>query len=558
MKKILFLAALAAMMTVACTKEQTPAATNPGEQQEPGGDEGGGDDPQPQPGEKTLTGLRSAYTYYVADEALNISVIGKPKKVVAVYSDGTTEPVNAESVFFASGTQIAPQAGDQVVSAVYKSEPISVTIPVIKGTDKGGSPTFATTDDNKWIHDTVGQLNPGESATVKMFVYSSCENNWAAPVVNLCYGDWSGDFIFTRMDNYAWGDSAAACKMDNNWNWGEGESFPGFRPYQNHAQITITISCVSSTSASIRYDVTYWNGEKHYQSYSDIGIGDPINFRFMTEGSYAVVYDVQKPEEGGGDDPQPQPGDKTLTGYACAYNYYVADEALSLDVVGYPKKILAVYSDGTTSVVDASAFTFTAGQQITASEGVQTLSATYQGNAVEVSVSVVKGTDKGGDKGFNTNNTNKYVHDTVGQLTEVGQSATTKMFVYSACGDNWHAPVTDVCYGDWNGVFFHGRMDNFGWWEKNGDIWEAGNTFDNNNRAIELKSDWNWDTFKGFQNHAAVTVTVTVATETTAVVRYDVTYWNGEKHYQEYSNIGVGLPINWRFFTENSYAVVYE
>ncbi len=555
MKKILFFVAAAVMMTVGCTKENpAPAGTD---SQTPSGQEGEGkEDEKP---EKTLTGYRAAYTYYVADEALDLSVVGAPKKLVAVYSDNSTAAVSDASAFtFSDNAQIAASEGDQTFSATYKGETVSVTIPVKKGMDKGGAADFNTTDENKWIVNTVGQLYAGQSATVKMFVYSSCANNWAAPVTNLCYGDWSGDFIYARMDHYAWGDSAAACTMDSNWNWGEGDTFPGFRPYQNHALVTVTVSCVSATSASIRYDVTYWNGETHFQSYTNIGIGEPMNFRFMTEGSYAVVYEVQKPEEGqqgGGDDPQ---GDKTLTGYRSAYNYYVADEALSLDVVGYPKKILAVYSDNTTSVVDASAFTFTAGQQITASEGVQTLSATYQGNAVEVSVSVVKGTDKGGDKGFNTNNTNKYVPYTVGQLTEVGQSATTKMFVYSACGDNWHAPVTDVCYGDWNGVFFHGRMDNFGWWEKNGDIWEAGNTFDNNNRAIELKSDWNWDTFKGFQNHAAVTVTVTVATETTAVVRYDVTYWNGEKHYQEYSNIGVGLPINWRFFTENSYAVVYE
>ena len=562
MKKILFLAAIAAMMTVACTKEQTPATNNPGGQQTPGGDEGGsGDEGEGGGGsQRVLTGLRSAYTYYVADEALNISVIGKPKKVVAVYSDNTTESASADAVTFAANAQIAAQNGNQSFSVTYNGQTTQMVIPVVKGSEGFG----ATSLDGAWTfasENTVGQLEVGQSATLKMFVYSAGQNNYSAPIAELVSADWNNVYADFRMDHFGWlnadidNQKLADSYKSSNWDWDT------FAASQNHALINITVSHSTATTATVRYDVTYWNGESHFQEYTNVPVGGtPVNYRFATESSYAVVYEISKPEgggeQGGGD--EPQPGDKTLTGYRAAYNYYVADEALSLDVVGYPKKLVAVYSDNSTAAVDASAFTFTAGQQIAATAGVQNLSATYNGAAVSVAVNVVKGTDKGGDKSFNTTTANIFINNTVGQLSSVGESATTKMFVYSACGENWHAPVTEVCYGDWSGVFFHARMDNYGWWEKNGDIWEAGNTFNNNNRDIELKSDWNWDTFKGFQNHAAITVTVTVATETTAVVRYDVTYWNGEKHYQEFSNIGVGLPINWRFFTENSYAVVYE
>ena len=552
MKKILFFAAAAVMMTVGCTKENpAPAGTD---SQTPSGQEGEGkEDEKP---EKTLTGYRAAYTYYVADEALDLSVVGAPKKLVAVYSDNTTSAVSDASAFtFSDNAQIAASEGDQTFSATYKSETVSVTIPVKKGSEGFGATSLTTTDWAWGSENTVGSIGVGQSATLKMFVYSSCKDNYFSPCVQLCNADWSSNFISVRMDNYGWDSSWDACTKDNNWNWGEGDTFPGFRPYQNHNLVTITVTRNTATTATIRYDAKYWNGETHFQSYTNIAVSDMVNFRFFTENSYAVIYEISKPEGGGEGGEGGNPGVDTDADYISAYNYYVYDEALDLSVVGKPKRLFA---KGSSQAIDGSAFSFAGSAQIAATAGNQIFNATYQGQSVTVCIPVVKGTDKGGSKNFNTSDANKFIDKTVGQLTAVGQSATTKMFVYSACGENWHAPVAEVCYGDWSGVFFHARMDDFGWWEKNGDIWEAGNTYDNNNRSIELKSDWNWDTFKAFQNHAAVTVTVTVATETTAVVRYDVTYWNGEKHYQEFSNIGVGLPINWRFFTENSYAVVYE
>ena len=549
MKKILFFVAAAVMMTVGCTKENpAPAGTD---SQTPSGQEGEGkEDEKP---EKTLTGYRAAYTYYVADEALDLSVVGAPKKLVAVYSDNSTAAVSDASAFtFSNNAQIAASEGDQTFSATYKGETVSVTIPVKKGSEGFGATSLTTTEWAWGSENIVGFLEAGQSATLKMFVYSSCKDNYFSPCVQLCNADWSSNFISVRMDNYGWDSSWDACTKDNNWNWGEGDTFPGFRPYQNHNLVTITVTRNTATTATIRYDAKYWNGETHFQSYSNIAVSDMVNYRFFTENSYAVVYEVQKPEEGqqgGGDDPQPQPGDKTLTGYACAYNYYVADEALSLDVVGYPKKLVAVYSDNSTAAVDASAFTFSAGQQIAASEGDQTVSATYKGETVSVTIPVKKGSEGFGATSLDGAWTFAS-ENTVGQL-EVGQSATLKMFVYSAGQNNYSAPIAELVSADWNNVYADFRMDHFGW--LNAD-------FENQKLADSYKSsNWDWNTFAASQNHALINITVSHPTATTATVRYDVIYWNGESHFQEYTSVPVGgTPVNYRFATESSYAVVLK
>lgn len=540
MKKILFLAAIAAMMTVGCTKEQTPAATNSGGQQTPGGDEGGsGDEGEGGGGsQRVLTGLRSAYTYYVADEALNLSVIGKPKKVVAVYSDNSSEAINADAVTFAANAQIAAQNGNQSFSVTYNGQTTQMVIPVVKGSEGFGATTLTTSDWAWASENTVGSLGVGQSATLKMFVYSSCANNYASPCVQLCNADWSANFVSLRMDNYGWDSSYEACTKESNWNWGEGETAPGFRPYQNHNLVTLTLTRTSATAATVRYDVTYWNGEQHFQSYSNIAVSDMVNFRFFTENSYAVVYEITKPE-GGGDDPI-VPTD--VTGYVSAYTYYVYDTALDLNTVGAPKKINYIV-DGSVSTVNASDFTFASGSVIKAETGNQVVNAVYKGSSVQVTIPVVKCADAMGATSLATSEWAWGSASTVGNV-EVGQTATLKLFVYSSCINNYASPCVQLCNADWSSVFVSLRMDHFGW--------------DPSYEACTKESNWNWDDFAAFQNHNLVTISISRQSATTATVRYDVTYWNGEKHFQSYSNIAVSDMVNYRFFTENSYAVVIE
>lgn len=542
MKKILFFAAAATLMMAGCTKENpAPAGTD---SQTPSGQEGEGkEDEKP---EKTLTGYRAAYTYYVADEALDLSVVGAPKKLVAVYSDNSTAAVSDASAFtFSDNAQIAASEGDQTFSATYKGETVSVTIPVKKGSEGFGAPSLTTTEWAWASENVVGQLGIGGTATLKMFVYSSCANNYSAPCVQLCNGDWSSNFVSLRMDNWGWDPSWAACTKDNNWEWGENDAV--FRSNQNQALVTISLSRATKDYASVRYDVAYWNGETHYQAYSNIAVSDFVNFRFFTENSYAVVYEFENVK---GEDPEPavDPTPEGVKGYVSAYPYYVYNEALDLDVIGTPKKINFVADNGDVTAVTATDFSFTAGQQIAASEGNQTFAATYKGETVSVTIPVIMGAEAFGSTTLTTVNWYDSWQPT-GHDVPAGTSLTKHYFVYSKCGENFHGPYAHVNDSEWKGLTVF-RWDNWGWNDDGSTAW---NNIDDNK-----ESNWNWDTMTANQNHCLTDITWTNVGGTTATVRYDVIYWNGEKHYQLYKNVTINGGICANAAADCCYVVVLK
>ena len=119
---------------------------------------------------------------------------------------------------------------------------------------------------------------------------------------------------------------------------------------------------------------------------------------------------------------------------------------------------------------------------------------------------------------------------------------TVHLFVYSDNLANWHSPCTILRKADMTeyGVV---RMDNFGW----------GAGYDGNPNLV-LESDWNFDTFAANQNMSAVSITVTNNGDNTADIRYNVTYANGETHFQQYSGITVdSADVQFAFVTEASY-----
>ena len=89
-------------------------------------------------------------------------------------------------------------------------------------------------------------------------------------------------------------------------------------------------------------------------------------------------------------------------------------------------------------------------------------------------------------------------------------------------------------------------MDNFGWG-------------DDNSAGVVAESNWNWDAFMSMQNMSMVTITVTNNGDGTAEILYNVTYPNGEEHFQKYSNIIVdSADLQTALVTEESYLVLFD
>ena len=233
--------------------------------------------------------------------------------------------------------------------------------------------------------------------------------------------------------------------------------------------------------------------------------------------------------------------DITFVGYRSAYDYYIYDTPLDMDVIGTPKRIVAAYSDGSTTELTAADFTFTAGQTLAASAGDQVFTATYKGETVDVTIPVKMGT---GAFGSTTLVTSELAFSPFFGDVPSGESVSKTMFVYSSCTNNWASPCADAASTGFGTFYISVRMDNYGW----GLYWDA----------ATKESNWNWDIFEDMQNHDKVTITWTLKNTSQCSIRFDAAYWNGENHYQLYDNISTSSTLAYRSFTENSYVVVID
>ncbi len=207
----------------------------------------------------------------------------------------------------------------------------------------------------------------------------------------------------------------------------------------------------------------------------------------------------------------------TITTY-----YYVGSVVPQFDSTGL--EIEATYSDGTTGDLDVSTLTFSS---MTGSS--TSVTATYTGSTssvtCEIPVTMVEGVEAIGAADYSNGWWTTFTASDT-QVT-VGSPVTYDMYVYSDNLGNWHSPcvvLRDSSLAEYAVV----RMDNYGW----------GGAVGSYDTAV-LTSDWNWDTFTSNINGSHVVITVTATSDTTADIYYDVTYANGETHYQSYSGITV-------------------
>lgn len=220
--------------------------------------------------------------------------------------------------------------------------------------------------------------------------------------------------------------------------------------------------------------------------------------------------------------------------------YYFSSEPIIFNTKGIV--VTATYSDGTTGVLPNETLQF---GKIPAAEGSQNAVITYVGATKTVAttcpVTLIKGLSQVGASDFSTAWWTAFSED---YNVPSGASKSITMYCYSDNLANWHSPCTILRKADKteNAVV---RMDNFGWGAGYG--------------TATRTSDWNWDTFTSNISGSKVVITVTNHGNNTADVLYNVTYANGETHFQKYAGITVdSSDLYCALVTEVSYLVITE
>lgn len=362
-------------------------------------------------------------------------------------------------------------------------------------------------------------------------------HNWVLVLANEKHetdGGADNEYFVLRSDNYGWGSKYNVENLESNYNWDV------FKYVLNGAYITMTIKRDTDGQVTVYAKLEREYEGKTYNFYekltADIPVDAEVRAFLTTDLSH---YDIKKVWYSGYKAEEEE--DITFVGYRSAYDYYIYDTPLDMDVIGTPKRIVAAYSDGSTTELTAADFTFTAGQTLAASAGDQVFTATYNGETVDVTIPVKMGT---GAFGSTTLVTSELAFSPFFGDVPSGESVSKTMFVYSSCPNRWASPCADAASTGFDSFYISVRMDNYGW----GLYWNA----------ATKESNWNWDIFQDMQNHDKVTITWTLKNTSQCSIRFDAAYWNGEKHYQLYDNISTSSTLAYRSFTENSYVVVID
>ena len=471
-------------------------------------------------------------TYYLYDQAMPFFTEGI--EVTGTKGDGSTVVLDNAALTFG---QVQPVAGTQDIEISF-SEGISTSFPVnVKlGVEAIGLPDFT----NGWWTSFLSADKPvaaGESVTVHLFVYSDNLANWHSPCTILRKADMS-EYGVVRMDNFGWGagyDNNPNLVLESDWN------FDTFAANQNMSAVSITVTNNGDNTADVRYNVTYANGETHFQQYSGITVDSAdLQMGIVTEESYLIVLESAAV-------------DAKLTGIEASAEAFLIGGAKGLTLSPEGLKVNALYSDGSKLPLKTGLFTvdfaddnvFYAGTPGTVAN-VATVSYTDPVGAVftapvnltvKASEQAAQATPVGAEDFSNawwttfSNNWN----------VPAGTAQAVSMAVKSDNAANWHSPCVILKKAD-GSEYCVVRMDNFGW----------GDSYDENVRTC----DWNWDTFQANIDGSQVDITVANDGNGTASIRYHVVYANGEEHFQFYGGLAVdSADVTFAIVTEESYLI---
>lgn len=221
------------------------------------------------------------YYYYNSD-----SIIFNTNGIVVTgtYTDGTQAVIANSALKFgkipaASGTQNA------VISFVGATKTVTTNYPftLIQGVSQVGATNFSTGWWQAFSADYT--VASGSSRTITLYCYSNGVNNWNSPCTILRKADKTENAV-VRMDSFGWGTGYGTATLTSDWNWDT------FKQNISGSRVVITVTNNGNNTADILYNVTYANGETHFQKYAGITVdSSDLTCALVTEGSYLVIVE---------------------------------------------------------------------------------------------------------------------------------------------------------------------------------------------------------------------------------------------------------------------------
>jgi len=230
-----------------------------------------------------VTTMPTITTYYFYN---NDSIIFNPAGMVvtATFSDNTTGILPLETLKF-SKIRAAEGTQNAVISYVGATNTVTTTCPLtlVKGISQVGNTDFSS---GWWTAFSAEYtVAAGSSKTFTMYCYSNNVNNWNSPCTILRKADLT-EYAVVRMDNFGWGTGYTTAVLSNDWNWDT------FRSNISGSRVVITVTNKGDNTADVLYNVTYANGETHFQKYEGITVtSSDLNCALVTEGSYLVFVE---------------------------------------------------------------------------------------------------------------------------------------------------------------------------------------------------------------------------------------------------------------------------
>jgi len=206
--------------------------------------------------------------------------------VTATYSDGSIGVIENENLQFknpgGNGSQNA------VITYVGATSTVTTTCPITNM--MGGTKQVGATDFSSGFWSAFSNEYKVVSGSTKIFTmhcYSTGANGWNSPATVLRKANLA-EYAVVRMDNWGWGDGFGTATKTSDWNWDI------FAANINNSEIKITVTNVGDGTANVRYDVTYANGDKHYQLYKGVTVdSSDLNCAITIDGCYVEIKSVE-------------------------------------------------------------------------------------------------------------------------------------------------------------------------------------------------------------------------------------------------------------------------
>jgi hypothetical protein len=230
-----------------------------------------------------VTALPDITTYYFfSTDSILFNTSGI--EVTATFSDGSTDILANETLKF-SKIPAVEGAQTAVISYVGAVNTVTTTcaLTLVKGESQVGANDFSTLWWTAFSDDYT--VASGSSKTLTMYCYSDNLANWHSPCVILRKADMT-EYGVVRMDNYGWGDGYSTATLTSDWNWDI------FTSNISGSRVVITVTNNGDNTADILYNVTYANGETHFQKYAGITVDSAdLSCALVTEVSYLVIVE---------------------------------------------------------------------------------------------------------------------------------------------------------------------------------------------------------------------------------------------------------------------------